>query len=48
MEAGFETGIYVPCIAGIDPKGSQAALDGLKDRGGVLIDDESRLNEFIE
>lgn len=48
IEAGFETGIYTPCIAGIDQKGSKAALDGLKERGGVVIDDESSLNQFIE
>jgi nicotinamidase-related amidase len=48
IEAGFETGIYTPCIAGIDQQGSERALDGLKERGGVIIDDESSLNEFIE
>ena len=48
IEAGFETGIYTPCIAGIDDKGSQRALDGLKERGGVVIDDERSLNQFIE
>jgi nicotinamidase-related amidase len=48
IEAGFETGIYTPCIAGIDPQGSKAALDGLKMRGGVVIDDESSLSQFIE
>jgi nicotinamidase-related amidase len=48
IEAGFETGIYTPCIAGIDQQGSKAALEGLKDKGGVVIDDESSLNEFIE
>lgn len=48
IEAGFETGIYTPCIAGIDEKGSQAALDGLKEKGGILLQDESSLYKWIE
>ena len=48
IEAGFETGIYTPCIAGIDQQGSKAALDGLRDKGGIVLDDESSLNDFIE
>jgi len=48
IEAGFHTGIYTPCIAGIDVKGSQTALDGLKDKGSILLNSKDDLDKWIE
>jgi hypothetical protein len=48
IEAGFSTAIYTPCIRGIDPKGTKDALEGLKQKGGVLVDDISSLQHWVE
>ena len=48
IEAEFNTAIYTPCIRGIDPKGTQAALEGLEQKGGVIIEDVSSLQQWIE
>jgi hypothetical protein len=48
INAGFRTAIYVPCIRGIDLKGTEEALEGLKQKGGVLVDDISSLQHWVE